>query len=78
MAEPRPKPVLFIRTSALGDVILATSAVRRFRAARPDTPVLFLTRADWAPVLYHNPDIDRVLVLKREPRGLRCVNAAIT
>ncbi len=70
MGSAPGRPVLFVRTNALGDVILATSAVQRFRRIRPDTPVLFLTRAEWAPVLYHHPGIDRVLVLRSDPRGL--------
>jgi len=70
LAVPDAPPVLLVRTNALGDVILATSAVARFRRHRPDTPLLFLTRAEWAPVLYGHPDIARVLVLAAGPGGL--------
>jgi lipopolysaccharide heptosyltransferase II len=70
---PSPDGVLLLRMSSLGDVILATAAASRVRQVAPDTPVAFVTRAPFAPVLFRHPDIDRVIVLGAPGRERRNV-----
>lgn len=55
-------PVLVARLSSLGDVTLATVAVRLLTARRPDLDVDFLTRRAFAPVVHALPGIRRVLL----------------
>lgn len=72
-ASPRaPLPqggVLLVRFSSLGDVILATAAAGRLKRAAPGRPLVFVTRAAWAPLLRDHPDIDRVVTLEEEGEG---------
>jgi heptosyltransferase-2 len=53
--------VLFIRFSSLGDVVLATAAVRSLKTARPGARITFLTKDLYRPLLEGNPAIDRVV-----------------
>jgi lipopolysaccharide heptosyltransferase II len=59
--------------SSLGDVILATAAATRIKQVAPGTPVAFVTKAPFAPVLFRHPDIDRVIVLNAPGRERRNV-----
>ena len=52
---------LVIRCSSLGDVVLAGAVTGAL------APVLFLTRAAWAPVAARLPGVERVLVLGQDP-----------
>lgn len=71
-AEPQPLPadaLLILRFSSLGDVILATAAAIRLKRAVPARPVVFVTRAAWAPLLRDHPAIDRVVTLEGDGEG---------
>ncbi|HJT25404.1 MAG TPA: glycosyltransferase family 9 protein, partial [bacterium] len=57
-----PKRILLIRLKGIGDVILSTPLVRALRKAFPQAEIHFLTRSLCAPILKHNPYVDRVLV----------------
>lgn len=59
--------VLLVRFGSLGDVVLATTAATRVREALPGAVVGFVTKADWAPVLYHHPDLRKIIAF--EPGG---------
>ena len=61
--------VLFIRFSSLGDVLLATPAVRGLKESRPESRVTFLTKGVFAPLLEGNPSIDRVVRLEDADDG---------
>ncbi len=53
--------ILLVQLGRLGDVLLATPAVRALRESRPAAVLEFLTRAAFAPVLDGNPALDRVV-----------------
>lgn len=59
----RTRRVLFIRPDHLGDMLLATPAIRAFRAARPFVEVHVLTGSWSAPILANFTEIDRVLTI---------------
>ena len=61
--------LLVLRFSSLGDVILATAAATRLKRGAPSRPVVFVTRAAFAPLLTGHPDIDRVVTLEEEGGG---------
>ncbi len=54
------RKVVFIRFSSLGDVVLATSAVRSVKARFPQSEITFLTKQIYRPLLETHPDIFRV------------------
>jgi len=55
--------VLLIQLDALGDVLRTTAVLPAIRRAYPRAHITWLTRRDAAPLLAHNPLVDRVLVL---------------
>ncbi|MFH1145227.1 MAG: glycosyltransferase family 9 protein [Candidatus Eisenbacteria bacterium] len=61
-------PLLVIRLSSLGDVILATGPLRRLRESYPALPVDFLTRRAYASLLRDCPWIDRVILADGDPQ----------
>lgn len=63
-------PVLAVRISSLGDVIVALDAVARLKDRRPDLRIDFLTRPQYAGLAGLCPQIERVLVDgERSPEG---------
>jgi heptosyltransferase-2 len=62
---------LFIRFSSLGDVLLATPAVRGLKEAMPGSRITFLTKSVFAPLLEENPDIHRIVRLEDADDGGR-------
>ncbi len=54
--------ILIVRLSAIGDVVMSTSAVRIVRETIPHARVHFLVGTWSLPVLELNPDIDEILV----------------
>lgn len=61
--------ILLIQLGRLGDVLLATPAIRALRAAQPAAVVEFLTRPAFAPVLEGNPALDAVRRYEGWPRS---------
>jgi lipopolysaccharide heptosyltransferase II len=57
----RPRRILVVRLSALGDVLLATPAVRALKAAQPQARIDWLTHAAYAPLLEGLPFVDEVV-----------------
>lgn len=53
--------VLAVRFSSIGDVLLTTPLLRALRRRHPGARVTVLTKATYAPLLSHNPHVDRVL-----------------
>lgn len=66
----RPHAVLYMRTQGIGDLILATGALRAIAHAQPSLALDVLTTAQASPVLERNPYVRRVYVLPRTPRGV--------
>jgi heptosyltransferase II len=54
-------PLLIVRLSSLGDVILATALVELLRGRRPDLAVDFLTRRCYAPLVRLVPGVRQVI-----------------
>jgi ADP-heptose:LPS heptosyltransferase len=54
--------ILIVRTDRLGDVLLTTPVSTALRARFPRAQVSWLVRPYTAPLLEHNPDVDRVFL----------------
>ncbi|GAC1343348.1 MAG: lipopolysaccharide heptosyltransferase II [Myxococcales bacterium] len=65
MSAPDLRRILVIRLTALGDVLLATPAVRALREAHPRARIDWLTQAAYAPLLEGLPFVDQVLRYER-------------
>ena len=61
--EPVATRILLIQLDALGDVLRSTSLLPAIRRTHPRAHLTWLTRREAAPLLAHNPLVDRVLVL---------------
>jgi heptosyltransferase II len=55
-------PLLVVRLSSLGDVVLATGAIDLIHTRRPDLAIDILTRAAYAPVWHGHPAVRRLLL----------------
>lgn len=71
-----PSKILFIRLSALGDVLLATPAARLLAERFPDARIDWLVEAPYAPLLEGNPHVTPIAYDKRgADRGLAGLQA---
>jgi ADP-heptose:LPS heptosyltransferase len=62
MNRPRQTEwVLAVRLRQLGDVLASLEVVRAMRAARPERRVALVVNAAYAPLIRHEPYLDRVL-----------------
>ena len=57
--------VLFVRMSAMGDLVQGLGAVQALHAARPDWRLTVVTQAPWAPLLEGQPGVVRVVTFAR-------------
>jgi len=55
--------ILAVRFSSIGDVLLTTPLLRVLRRRYPAGRLTVLTKQAYAPLLSHNPNLDRVLAL---------------
>ena len=58
------KKFLFIKVSSLGDVLHALPALRALRANHEDAFIAWLVEAPYQELLYNNPDLDEVIVIR--------------
>src|SRR4051794_28502298 len=58
-----PPNILTVRFSSIGDILLTTPLLRAIRHRHPDARLTVLTKEPYAPLLSHNPYVDRVLAL---------------
>lgn len=65
--------VLFVRLSAMGDVVHALGAVAALHRVRPDWRLTFVTQAPWAPLLDGFAGVHAVLTFDRRPAGVLSV-----
>ena len=63
---PDPKSILIIRLSAIGDVVFASPLIRALRRRYPDARLSWLVEPPAAPLLQHNPDLDRLIVWPKQ------------
>ncbi|MHB0948852.1 MAG: glycosyltransferase family 9 protein [Gemmatimonadaceae bacterium] len=64
-----PRKVLFLRHDRLGDMILTTGALRAIKASHPTITLHVLASPLNAPLLAHDPSVDRVVVFDRRRLG---------
>jgi ADP-heptose:LPS heptosyltransferase len=57
--------ILFIRFSAIGDIVLSTSPLKTLKNAFPDSQIHFLTLEEHGPLLEGNSDINRLLLIEK-------------
>lgn len=57
---------LLIRFSSIGDVVLTSPVIRCLRAKFPNAQIDFLTREPFAPLVQHNPHLNRIYTFKRD------------
>jgi heptosyltransferase II len=73
--------VLLVRLGSLGDVVLAGAAGQALHAARPDLPITFLVKAEYAGVVRGQPWAAAVWTLapgeERAPGGVRAIRRRI-
>lgn len=53
--------ILVIRFSSLGDIILTTPLLKILRQQFPDSQIEFCTKMSFAPILRHNPNLNKIL-----------------
>jgi heptosyltransferase-2 len=56
-----PPNILLVRFSAIGDILLMTPLIRALRQRHPDARITVVTKAEFAPLLEHNPRINEVI-----------------
>jgi lipopolysaccharide heptosyltransferase II len=57
MSAPPPQTVIIIRFSAMGDILLTTPAVDALKKALPQARLIYVTKAQFLPLLAHNPHL---------------------
>ena len=55
--------ILIIRFSSIGDIAQTSPVVRCIRKRYPDAAIHFLTKAQFADIVAHNPHIDKLILL---------------
>lgn len=63
---PDPAPhYLVVRLRRLGDIIVSEPVIRALKNSSPDARVDIIVQSEFAQIVKHNPDIDRVLEFDR-------------
>jgi lipopolysaccharide heptosyltransferase II len=65
----QPERILIIVPSWVGDVVMATPAIRSVRGAFPDAHLTVLARQTGSDVLEHSPHIDRIITANKRGEG---------
>ncbi len=65
----QPRRVLVIKLGHIGDVLVATPLITALKQAWPEAEVTALVNQGTEAMLAHNPQLSRVLVLRREHAG---------
>jgi heptosyltransferase-2 len=64
VSDTSPSPnVLAVRFSSIGDILLTTPLLRAIRQRHGDARLTVVTKEAYAPLLSHNPRVDRVIAL---------------
>lgn len=64
MNEKQPK-ILVVRLSSLGDIVLSSPVYKNIKAAWPNAHITLLVKPQFAQVLAGHPDIDEIMVAKK-------------
>jgi heptosyltransferase I len=65
IGAPRPG-MLVVRLGAMGDILHTLPAVCALKRGHPELRLTWVVEPKWAPLLEHNPFVDRVLLLHRD------------
>lgn len=65
----RRERILVVAPSWVGDVVMATPAIRALRRRFPDARITVLARQTGADVLEHNPHVDRIITADKKGVG---------
>jgi len=57
---------LVIRSSSIGDIVLTTPVIRCLKQQVEEAEIHFLTKQSYVSLVKHNPNVDKVLVLKEK------------
>jgi ADP-heptose:LPS heptosyltransferase len=57
----KPKKILIIRFSSIGDIVLTSPVVRCIKKQLPDAQIYFLTKKQFVPVIEASPFIHRII-----------------
>lgn len=72
MTSPTAAPrILVVRFSSIGDIVLITPLLRALRTRHPGCYLAVATKEEFAPLLRHNPHIDRIIELAAGDRLTR-------
>ena len=63
--QPPPRCVAVLRFSSLGDILLTTAALQALAHAWPQTRIVYVTHAHFAPLVAHHPAVHAVVGLER-------------
>lgn len=58
--------ILVIRFSSIGDIVLTSPVIRALKTQLPEAEVHFVTKEIFAPLLQHNPHLDRLHTFKKD------------
>ena len=61
---PEPSRILIVRFSSIGDVVLTSPVIRVLRDSFPLAEIHFLTKAAYAPLVEHNPHLNRIFQME--------------
>src|SRR6185436_14406867 len=68
----RPREIVVIKPSSLGDVVHTLPAVALLKQHWPESRIRWLINSEWKPLLEGNPHIDEAIPFpRRDFRGLR-------
>ena len=65
----KPRSILVIKPSSLGDIVHTLPAVSAIRAAHPQAKITWVINPEWAPLLRGNPDVAHVHLFPRQELG---------
>lgn len=60
-SRPRPRRILLVRTSAIGDIVFASPLVAALRRAYPQAHIAWLVQPECQFLLEHHPDLDEII-----------------
>lgn len=66
MRRDEIRGILLVRLSAMGDIVFASPLIASFRRAYPNARLAWLVQPEFAELLEHHPDLDRVLIWPRK------------
>ena len=58
------RKILIIRFSSIGDIVLTSALLRAIKVQQPQIEVHYLSKSSYAPILEHNPYIDRLILFQ--------------